>query len=274
MVASIASAVILIPIVLGSVYFGGLSFFAVVTVAMLIGGYEFFEMARHAGHRPITALGLALIVLFLFDAYAHSNSSLKIVFGQDNWLREIVGAALVFSLVLAIFWREEDWIASWALTLAGALYVGWLGAYAIRVRELPNGLIWAAMALVTVWATDTGAYFAGTRIGRHGFFTAISPKKTWEGAIGGWIAATLVMLVLGSLFAGLEPLQSLLFGFGLGLAGTFGDLAESLLKRQTGVKDSGNLVPGHGGLLDRIDSLLFSAVFAYYYLVWVLRIMN
>ena len=259
----IASAVILIPIVLGSVYFGGLGFFAVVTLALLIAGYEFFDLARRVGHRPIPALGLALIVLFLFNAYARAG-----------WELEILTVALVGSLVLAIFWREDDWIASWALTFAGALYVGWLGAYTIRVRELPNGLIWAVLALVTIWATDTGAYFVGTRLGRHGFFTAISPKKTWEGAIGGWVAATLVMLVLGSLFAGLEPVKALLFGFGLSIAATFGDLAESLLKRQTGVKDSGNLVPGHGGLLDRIDSLLFGAAFAYYYLVWVLRVMN
>ncbi|MDE3090279.1 MAG: phosphatidate cytidylyltransferase [Chloroflexota bacterium] len=270
----IASAVILIPIVLGSVYFGGLSFFAVATVAMLIGGYEFFEMARRAGHRPITLFGLALIALFLFDAFAHTDTSFKVVFGQESWLHEIVAAALVFSLGLAVFWREEDWIASWALTFAGALYVGWLGAYAILVRDLPNGLIWTAIALVTVWATDTGAYFVGTRIGRHGFFTSISPKKTWEGAIGGIVLATLTMLVLGSVFAGTDLLQLFVFGFGLSIAATFGDLAESLLKRQTGVKDSGNIVPGHGGLLDRIDSLLFAAVFAYYYLVWVLRIVN
>ena len=256
----IASAAVLIPIVLGSVYFGGLLFFAAVTLALLLAGYEFFEMARHAGHRPLIGLGLALIALFMFDAYAHLN-----------WEREIIAGALVGSLVLAIFWREEDWIASWALTLAGALYVGSLGAYAIRVRDLPNGLVWTAIALLTVWATDIGAYFVGTRIGRHGFFTGISPKKTWEGAVGGWIAATLTMLV-GGMLAGLEPLQALLFGFGIGIVGTLGDLAESLLKRQTGVKDSGTIVPGHGGMLDRVDSLLFAAVFAYYYLIWILRI--
>jgi phosphatidate cytidylyltransferase len=268
----IASAFILIPIVLGSVYFGGLAFFAVATVAMLIGGYEFLEMARRAGHRPLTLLGLTLIALFLFDAFAHTDPSFKVVFGQDDWLHEIVAAALIFSLGLAIFRRDEDWIASWALTLAGALYVGWLGAYAIRVRELTNGLAWTAIALVAVWATDTGAYFVGTRMGRHGFFTAISPKKTWEGAIGGVGLATVTMLVLGMVFAGAQPLPLLVFGFGLSVAATFGDLAESLLKRQTGVKDSGNLLPGHGGLLDRIDSLLFAAVFAYYYLVLILHV--
>lgn len=268
----LASAFILIPIVLGSVYFGGLAFFAVVLVALLIAGFEYFEMTRHASHRPMTVMGLVLIALLLFDAFAHTDAQLKTIFGPDFWIREIVVAALVFSLVLAIFWREEDWISSWALTLAGVLYIGGLGAYAMLVRALPNGLVWTASALLTVWATDTAAYFAGTRMGRHGFFTSISPKKTWEGAIGGWVAATLTMLACGTLFAGLAPLPAIGFGFGIGLAGTFGDLAESLLKRQTGVKDSGSLVPGHGGLLDRIDSMLFAAAFAYYYLVWVLKV--
>jgi phosphatidate cytidylyltransferase len=267
----LASAFILIPIVLGSVYFGGLAFFAVVAVALLIAGVEFFQMTQHAGHRPITLLGLALIALFLFDAFAHTDGLLKSALGTDSWFREVLTGALVFSLVLAIFWREEDWIASWALTFLGALYIGWLGSYAILVRALPNGLVWTALALLTVWATDTGAYFVGTRLGQHGFFTSISPKKTWEGAIGGVVCATVTMLVLGALI-GLTPIQSLVFGLGISIAGTFGDLAESLLKRQTGVKDSGSIVPGHGGLLDRIDSLLFAAVFAYYFLTWVLRV--
>ena len=257
----LASAFILIPIVLGSVYFGGLAFFAAIAVALLLAGYEFFDMTRHAGHHPITWLGLGLILLLLLNAYTHAGLE-----------REILIGALVASLILAIFWREEDWIASWALTFAGALYVGGLGAYAVFVRDLPNGLVWTAIALLTVWATDTGAYFVGTRFGRHSFFASISPKKTWEGAIGGVVFATLTMLVLGTVFAGLAPLQSIAFGFGLSIAGTFGDLAESLVKRQTGVKDSGNILPGHGGFLDRIDSLLFAAAFAYYYLIWILRI--
>lgn len=265
------SAFILIPIVLGSVYFGGLAFFAVISIALLIAGSEFFQMAQRASHRPITLLGLGLIELLLFNAFAHSDPSLTPILGAHSWLNEIIAAALLLSLVLAIFWREDDWIASWALTFAGALYVGWLGAFAIQIRALPNGLTWTVFALLTVWATDTGAYLVGTRIGRHGFFTTISPKKTWEGAIGGLVAATVVMWVFGTL-AGQGALPSAVFGFGLGVAGTFGDLAESLMKRQVGVKDSGNLLPGHGGMLDRVDSLLFAAAFAYYYLIWILRI--
>jgi phosphatidate cytidylyltransferase len=243
------------------VYFGGLAFFAAVSAALLVAGYEFFLMARRAGHRPIVWLGLALIALFLLNAFLRANRE-----------REILAAAIAASLILAIFWREEDWIASWGLTLAGALYIGALGAHAILIRELTNGFIWTLTALIAVWATDTGAYLVGTRIGRRGFFTAISPKKTWEGAIGGLFSATVATLALGALWAGMHPIHALLFGFGIGVAATFGDLAESLLKRQTGVKDSSDIVPGHGGVLDRIDSLLFAAPFAYYYLTLILRV--
>ena len=256
----IASALILIPLILGSVYFGGLAFFAAVAVALLIAGYELFQMARHAGYRPMPVIGLALIALILLDAY-----------WQSAWLRPLLTAALVVSLAVGIFRHGEGWLTGWAITLAGALYVGWIGAHFLLVRALPNGMQWTMATLVTAWAADTGAYAFGKRYGRHGFFTAVSPKKTWEGAIGGWVSATLMMLVIGQ-FSGLSVsvAHSLTFGFGIGIAAAAGDLAESLLKRQTGVKDSSDILPGHGGVLDRIDSLLFAAAFAYYYLVWVL----
>jgi phosphatidate cytidylyltransferase len=205
-------------------------------------------------------VGLALIVSLLSDALLGAA-----------WPREILTAALVVSLVAAIFSRSDGWLVSWGLTLAGALYIGVLGAYFILVRALPNGATWTGLVLLTGWTTDTGAYIAGTRFGHHGFFTSISPKKTWEGAIGGWVAATIVMLLLG-VIVGLPPLHGLALGIGIGVASTLGDLAESLIKRQVGAKDSGAILPGHGGILDRVDSLLFAAVFAYYYLIWILHV--
>jgi phosphatidate cytidylyltransferase len=256
------TAFFLIPLILGSVYYGGLVFFALIAALLLIAGYELFEMARHAGHPPMPWLGLALIALILLDAYT-----------QSDFARAILAGALVVSLTVGVVRPREGWLAGWAITVAGALYVGWLGAYFLFVRALPNGLMWTTLALVTAWATDTGAYIAGTCFGRHKFFPRISPKKTWEGAIGGMIAALLAMFALGWLLS-LPIVHSAILGLIIGIAATFCDLAESLLKRQTGVKDSSNLVPGHGGMLDRIDSLLFTAVVVYYYLVWILRVTN
>lgn len=254
------TAFVLIPLILGSVYVGGLVFFALVAGALLLAGKEFFAMARAAGYATQPISGLGMIALLLLYVYAPADS-----------LRAILAGVLIVTLVGGILRPVEGWLAGWALTLAGALYVGGLGVYFLLVRQLPAGMFWTMLALVTAWATDTGAYLVGTRIGRHKFFPRISPKKTWEGAIGGCVAAPLTALALGALFA-LPLAHCALLGILIGVAATLGDLAESLLKRQTGVKDSSNLVPGHGGLLDRLDSLLFTAVVTYYYLVWVLRV--
>jgi len=256
------TAFLLIPLILGSVYVGGLVFFALGTFALLFAGAEFFKMARHAGYATMSTSGGVLIALLIWNAYDPTND-----------LRPVLAGAIVVTLILGIFRHADGWLAGWALTLAGALYIGGLGAYFFLVRHLPHGELWTIFALVTAWATDTGAYLAGTRLGKRKFFPAISPKKTWEGAIGGWLAAPLTMLAFGAVF-NLPLAHCAILGLLIGIAATFGDLAESLLKRQTGVKDSSNIVPGHGGLLDRLDSLLFTAVVTYYYLVWVLRIGN
>jgi len=254
----VITSFIVIPLILGSVYVGELVFFMAVMLALLIGGWEFFQMVRNVGHRPTAPVGLGLIAALTANAYL-----------RWGWEHEILVGAVVLSLVLALFWHEEGWLASWALTIGGALYVGGLGSYFILVRELNGGLVWTILAIVTVWATDGGAYIVGTTMGRRAFFPSISPKKTWEGAIGGWVAATLATSAFAWVF-GLPLLPFGALGFGLGLAATFGDLAESLLKRQSGVKDSGTIMPGHGGILDRMDSLLFAAVFIYYYVILVL----
>lgn len=256
----LASAIIMIPLIIGSVILGGLAFFAVITVALLIADYEFFQMAARAGYRPNVLFGLVLCEAFLLDAFLGGTGTLA-----------ILAVALVVSLTAAVLWPREGWITGWSLTLAGALYIGVLGSYALFMRRLPDGAIWTALALLATWATDTAAFVTGTRFGRHGFFKNISPKKTWEGAVGGWTASTLAMMGLGWI-AGLPLIHGFLLGLGIGIAGSLGDLAESVVKRQLGAKDSGAIVPGHGGLLDRIDSLLFAAVFAYYYLVWIVRL--
>ena len=257
----VLTALILLPFILGSVYFGGLAFFVPVTIALLIGGWEYFDMVRRAGYPSFMVVGLALILAILGDAYL-----------KTNLLQPILTIGIMATLTLGVLNPEKNWLVGWALMIGGVLYIGIPGSFFILIRNLPDiGLAWTVMAMLTVWATDTGAFFVGTAIGKHGFFTKISPKKTWEGAIGGFVCATLTMLVLGA-FIDLPIIHRILFGLGLSVVATIGDLAESLIKRQTGVKDSSNIIPGHGGLLDRIDSLLFAAAFAYYYLIWILRV--
>ena len=142
---------------------------------------------------------------------------------------------------------------------------------AFLLRDLPRGMEWTFLAFFTTWASVTAAYFVGRWIGNRPFAPRISPKKTWEGSVGGWISGIAVGTLMGAVLR-LPLLQGSLLGLLISLAATGGDLVESMFKRWAGVKDSGRLIPGHGGVLDRIDSLLFSVAVAYYYLIWVMKV--
>ncbi len=177
---------------------------------------------------------------------------------------------LISSLAWQVGRRQESGqlFVGWALTVTGALYVGWLSSHFLLLRRLPGGLGWTWLALFPTWACDSFAYIFGKAWGKHPFFPQISPHKTWEGTLAGWLGGTVTSLLFG-LALGLSILQALTLGLVISLAATFGDLAESLIKRQAGVKDSGSLVPGHGGILDRMDSLLFVVVVVYYFRLWI-----
>jgi phosphatidate cytidylyltransferase len=255
----VLSAIILLPIVLAAAYLGGPPFALLVTVAALLSGFEFYRIARRANYRPAYLPGLALIVLAMFDAYQPDMGVLR-------WG---VAAAVMAMLVWHVLQRDTaGFLVNWALTLTGAVYTGVLAGYLISVRNLPNGLGWLLLTLLGTWTCDTAAYFVGSYWGRRGFFTEISPKKTVEGAVGGCLVGLIVISVLGC-DLGLTPWQALVLGGLLVLGVTLGDLSESLVKRQVGAKDSGDLIPGHGGMLDRIDSLLFAGPIVYYFLTWV-----
>src|SRR5690606_7963790 len=159
-------------------------------------------------------------------------------------------------------------LRGWALTVAGAIYIGWHLAHAIELRARPDGLWWIVLVLLATWSTDTGAYFAGHILCRHLFSPRYSPNKTWEGVLGGVFLCLLVTILLGRWLLGLPLHLGIALGLLFGPAAVYGDLAESMLKRRVGVKDSGTIIPGHGGLLDRMDSLLFTAVVAYYFTLW------
>ena len=136
---------------------------------------------------------------------------------------------------------------------------------------IPNGFGWLLTALAVTWANDTVAYVAGVTVGRHKFMPSVSPNKTWEGTMGGLAAAALTGALSFVYLLQLSALHGALLGLAAGVAGIAGDLSESFLKRQVDVKDASALIPGHGGVLDRLDSLLFAAVVVYYYAVWIGR---
>lgn len=254
----VVSAAVLIPVVLGAIYLGSWAFLGLVALATALACYEFLCLVRQPGHvRPYwPALCLALV--FMVDGqWPH--------FG-------LLGVAALFGplalLTVEVFSHNRPGALNrWALSTAGALYIGLSASCFLRLRNLDAAGSWLLLALATTWICDTGAYIVGMRWGKRRFFPDISPKKTWEGAIGGLVSGTVATTLLGLWLVDLPWYVGALLGVLVSLAATFGDLAESVIKRQVGVKDSGNLIPGHGGMLDRIDSLLFVAPMAYSFVV-------
>jgi phosphatidate cytidylyltransferase len=166
---------------------------------------------------------------------------------------------------------EKRSATAMGITLGGVLYLGWLTAYFVSLRQLPSGFWWTLIGLAAVGAADSSAYLVGRRWGRHPLTRLISPKKTWEGYFGGVAGASLAGLAMGWLmpfpagvFSGTTPVRGMILGALIGVLAPLGDLAISMIKREMAQKDSGDFFPGHGGVLDRIDSWLVMAVVGYY----------
>ncbi|MFI5271898.1 MAG: phosphatidate cytidylyltransferase [Ktedonobacterales bacterium] len=279
------TAGVLIPIVIALVFFGGWVAFAGAAVALLIGYSELHAMFVHRGWHPLTLVSVAFGLTALLGArvlvMAHDFTAALVIVGVA------ISALLVVTFGWLILTRRtiEGAVVDWALTLASAFYLGWPLALFLLLRGDALGAggigFWWLLALFFMtWANDTFALLAGHYLGRggiHPLSPVISPKKTWEGFAGGLLAtvaaAFVFLLGLPALFGHpiphLAPLDAVIIGVLAAVAATIGDLAESLLKRGTGVKDSGTIVPGHGGLLDRMDSLLFVVFVVFFYAVYL-----
>lgn len=254
----ILSALVLLPLTAAAVYLGGWAFTAAILVAVGLAGYEFYKLLGKANLAPNWVFGLAMIATLVFGAALPA---------WQRWTDLLLTLLLMAALVWHMFQKGRPAPGSdWAATAAGVLYLGWLGSRFVMLRALPNGLYWLALAFVSTWITDSGAYFVGRRWGRRKLAPRLSPKKTWEGAVGGWLIGVLLTPLVAWLM-GLSPWHGLGIGILAATLAPFGDLAESMFKRQASAKDSSNLIPGHGGMLDRIDSLLFVVPAAYYYVL-------
>jgi phosphatidate cytidylyltransferase len=227
-----------------------------------VGSGELYVLLRRQGQRPLLGPGILLAVALAADA----------ALTQWRWFPHLVALATFAVLLwLTLQQAQDHTLADWPLTLAPALYVGALLGYYALLRQRPDGVFWVQLVLLCTWAGDIGAYFVGRRWGRTKLAPAVSPGKSLEGAGGGLLAATGVAIVgaLLSIGSGRPWLVVVALGPLVAIAGLLGDLAESWIKRQLGVKDSSRLLRGHGGLLDRMDSLLATGMVAYYYLAIV-----
>ena len=273
-----------IPLLVAAVWFDTpLPWF---TILMAICGalavFEFYRLVAASKVPPLTYFGLIWTLLFILSRDLDLLSILKPHFD----LTLLTPLLLTSAVLLSLIWllrraQKEKAFAGWAWTLAGILYIGWLLSHLVALRGLDDaqtvldeGRNWVFFALFITFASDTAAFFAGRALGRHHLAPHISPGKTREGAIAGVLGAMIVSL----LFVLPTPLnlqlnwgQAILLGLLVSIFGQLGDLVESLFKRNMGVKDSGRLIPGHGGVLDRMDSIVFAGIVVYYYVIWVIQ---
>lgn len=267
----VLSAAILIPILLIAIWFNNPWFSVLVVGAALLGLVEFYALVDQAGLKPLTFFGMLWTLFFILNAhYAHS-------YGSET-TPQLVNLALVTSAVILSFlcilflrYSREKVFISWAWSLAGVFYMGLLLSYWILLMNSRDwaGRDWVLLALFSTFAVDTVAYFAGRAWGRHKLAPAISPGKTWEGAIGGMVGAIATAIALAMILSiDIGYGKVIVIGLSIGIFAQLGDLVESKLKRSMGVKEAGKLIPGHGGILDRLDSIVFTGVVVYYCLRW------
>lgn len=254
----VQSAALLFLLVAVPAWLGGWPFALLMTLIATLATWEYRGLLLANGYLLSSPLLLGLSLVWLAQAAR-----------PDLFPLSLVLSVLVIGSLLLTLWHHAPQPASdWALSLAGSLYIGWLLGHFIRLRALPDGWSWLLLATFTAWAADVSAYFAGRAWGRHRWWPRHSPKKSWEGYWAGVLAAALTALGLGHLLLGLPRLEGALLGLILGLVMPLGDLAESMLKRQVGAKDSSSLIPGHGGVLDRIDTLLIAIPIVFYWAVY------
>jgi phosphatidate cytidylyltransferase len=257
----IITALVALPIIIVIVQLGGWVFSLVLTLLALIAAWEYVQMMAAKGHKLVIWFAWTFVLVTLANAQFPE--------------RQLFVPAFTLLLILLLVWQlfQADSTAQpvdWALTVAGSLFIGFGLGHLLGLRLQAAGHVWVWLVLLCAWGADTAAYFGGRAFGKHKFWPRWSPKKTWEGIVagilGGIIGGGLVSLIFSFPFG-----HAVMIGVLVALVGPFGDLSISMMKRYAGVKDSSNLVPGHGGFLDRMDSILFASVAVFYYAFWVVR---
>ena len=266
----LVTAGLLVPIFLWVIYQGGWIYNVVVLVLLTVAIWEFCEIATRASLRPSRAISL----LSMWALAAVSGLT------TGNWLL----ACIVVSIMITTIWHIVDYekgathsLQNWALSLVGPVYIGILGGHFLSLRALPSGQWLTLTVLPVVWISDTGAYIVGRYYGKHALVHRTSPKKTWEGLAGGIVFGAVfggALVVLWQWIGDLSPdrlewYQGAVIGVIASLVGLIGDLGISLFKRQAQIKDTGRIFPGHGGVLDRIDSWLLAVAVSYYYILLI-----
>jgi phosphatidate cytidylyltransferase len=242
-----------------------------VCVVAALASYEFYRIVKHENIQPLTWLGILFSVLFALNAFVQANSINYARVSSWFTLTLLITSITIIPLLwLLIKQNKEHAFINWGWTVAGVLYTGWLLSFYIHIRAMEHGLGWLFLVLGCTALCDVFAYAVGSNLGKHPLASSISGGKTIEGSIGGLIASIIFAVVISLLFnLPLNYWQMILAGVIIAIFAQLGDLVESLLKRNMKTKDAGNVLPGHGGILDRIDSHLIVAPVAYYLIILV-----
>ncbi len=255
----VASAAVGLPLVVTLIWAGGPWYTGAAALIVLIAAYE-FQAPQHGAWAPLAIVTAGLAAAIPAGAFV----------GTDWVLWFMLAGALLPLVWVTLRGDPATALPDYTHAIGGIAYVGLFGAHLVLLREFENGRDWVYLAIFSTFAVDTFAYFTGKMIGRRKLAPTISPGKTVEGTIGG-MAGGFALVVLLNYFLGMRLEAALIIplAFLLPLAAVLGDLVESILKRGLRVKDAGKILPGHGGFLDRLDSVLFTVPVVYYFLIWV-----
>jgi phosphatidate cytidylyltransferase len=246
------SAIVLVPAIALLAYLGGIAWFLAVCVVAVVAWREVERLLQSDRFQADRVLALIIALSLILEAYLTSAVRLDV-----ELMRALMAVILLGSLIWALYRTTEQPTADWSVTLASGLYLGVLLGHFIILRKRSNGLAWVMLAFVLTWILDSMSYFIGNWLGKHKLWPRLSPRKTWEGLIGGTAVLVVVAPFLGMWWLQLEVWSSVVLALLVAIVAPFGDFAVSLFKRRAQVKDSSALIPGHGGLMDRLDSLLF-----------------
>ncbi len=266
LITRVKTALVLLVLGLTAIYLSGWTYFSFITIILLLAAREYSHIYHKGGFQPNTIIILAtvsglVLFRFLFD-FQYNDAILALSF--------------LISMAVHTIQNEkgrEQAPLDFALTLSAIIYFGWIGSYFISIMFLPEGQWWLLLSIAIIAFVDSGAYFIGSRFGKHTLAPRVSPKKTWEGYFGGVFFGVLGGISIGLLFHQYVPsinlIHGLILGIILSIITPLGDLGESMIKRQFKLKDSSNLFPGHGGAMDRIDTWVWAVCISYYLIIWI-----
>lgn len=256
----IITSIIGIPLLLGLLYFGGAAWWGVFIVIGAMALFEYYQMMTAKGHQPLYLSGYLLMALIFYSVY------------NNNILIPGLSIVLGLSLFHMVVKYPAVHIDDVSLSFFGAFLISYMLSYALQIYYLSNHFLIILLALLLTWGSDTGAYFIGKSLGKRRLAPALSPNKTIAGALGGIFFSSLVAVLFFQLieWGQLSPAYALLLGILISILAQLGDLTVSGMKRYFGVKDSGKIIPGHGGVLDRLDSFLLVLPLMYYFMTrWI-----